>query len=338
MLADQQGCDYSAYDRYAAQAYHIVVCGAISRFFKNNAPTTQQQCDLKAEQYTGMFVYAAPVQGGDSYTVISSDETCVVQSRAGYSALDIDFLKCVEQAYDGLTPRHQFVGNLGKLHVYTMGNVGGVAMYLARNKLNENDFSLLKHTVKDFARFFASPWSKTPSQMPCPSRASLLSDYSMELSQLQTGLPERFRPTVDYLISMLPNLLAANWPLVPNHTDLLENDVHVCKETGHIAGICDWMDTTIGPFGMSLGGLETMLGKRTMSWGWRYHPNQRKLRNLFWETFYEAMGGVSEEQKELIDAARLVGLFLANGFEWKMGLRYPPVKEMTICVTSRRLL
>ncbi|KAJ3555410.1 hypothetical protein NP233_g12215 [Leucocoprinus birnbaumii] len=334
MLADQQGCDYSAYDRYAAQAYHIVVCGAvqqnprfgidgitrqyhprqtqwrliskyqISRFFKNNAPTTQQHCDLKTEQYTGMFVYAAPVQGGDSYTVVSSDETCVVQFRAGYSALDIDFLKCVEQAYDGLTPRHQFVGNLGKLHVYTMGNVGGVAMYLARNKLNENDFSLLKHTVKDFA-----------SQMPCPSRASLLSGYSMELSQLQTGLPERFRPTVDYLISMLPNLLAADWPLVPNHTDLLENNIHVCKETGRIAGICDWNDTTIGPFEMSLGGLETMLGKRTMSWGWRYHPNQQKLQNLFWETFYEAMGGVSEEQKELIDAARLVGLFLANGFE-----------------------
>ena len=28
------------------------------------------------------------------------------------------------------------------------------------------------------------------------------------------------------------------------------------------------------------------------------------------------MGEVSEEQKELIEAARLVGLFLANGFKW----------------------
>ena len=43
----------------------------------------------------------------------------------------------------------------------------------------------------------------------------------MELSQLQEGLPERFRPTVAYLISMLPKILPDEWPLVSNHTDLL---------------------------------------------------------------------------------------------------------------------
>jgi len=74
---------------------------------------------------------------------------------------------------------------------------------------------------------------------------------------------------------------------------------------------------------MSLGGLETMLGKRTMSWGWRYHSNQQELRDLFWETLYQAMGGVSEQQKKLIDVSRLVGLFLANGFEWKDGVKAP---------------
>ena len=172
-------------------------------------------------------------------------------------------------------------------------------------------------------RFFASAWNKTPKRMPCPSRTSLLSEYSSELSQLQIGLPKRFRPTLDYLISMLPSLLAADWPLVPNHTDLLENNIHVSKETGHIAGICDWKDATIGPFGVSLEGLETMLGKRTMSWGWRYHSNQQELRDLFWETLYQAMGGVSEEQKKLINVAKLVGLFLTNGFEWKDGVKVP---------------
>ena len=159
--------------------------------------------------------------------------------------------------------------------------------------------------------------------MPCPPRDSLLSEYLSELYQLQKGLPKRFRPTLDSLISMLPSLLANNWPLVPNHTDLLENNIHVSKETGRIAGICDWKDTTIGPFGMSLGGLETMLGTHTKSYGWRYHPNQQELRDLFWETLYQAMGGVSEEGKKLIDVARLVGLFLAHGFEWKDGVKVP---------------
>lgn len=96
----------------------------------------------------------------------------------------------------------------------------------------------------------------------------------MELSQLQEGLPERFRPTVAYLISMLPKILADNWPLVPNHTDLLENNIHVNNEMDRIAGIWDWKDAAISPFGMSLGGLETMLGKYDKGWVWCYYPNQ----------------------------------------------------------------
>ena len=119
---------------------------------------------------------------------------------------------------------------------------------------------------------------------------------------------------------MLPKVLADDWPLVPNHTDLLDNNIHASKETSRIAGICDWKDTAIGPFGMSLGGLETMLGKHIKGWEWRYYPNQQELRDLFWETLYQAMGGVYEEQKKVIDASRLIGLFLANGFEWKDGV------------------
>lgn len=125
----------------------------ISKFFKKTAPATQQQCNLEAEKITGMSVQTTSLQGGDSYTVISRDETCVVQFRAGYSALDIAFLRCIEEAYDGFTPRHKFVGKLGELHVYTMGNVGGVSMYLARDQLNQDNFRLLKYTVKDFARY-----------------------------------------------------------------------------------------------------------------------------------------------------------------------------------------
>ena len=150
--------------------------------------------------------------------------------------------------------------------------------------------------------------------MPCPSRASLLDEYSSELSQLQAGLPERFRPTLANLISMLPSLLEANWPLVPNHTDLLENNIHVDPSNGALMGICDWRDAVISPFGMSLGGLETMLGVPKMKVAWLYHANQQSLRTHFWDVFYKIMGDISEKQKERIEVARLVGLFLANGF------------------------
>jgi len=160
--------------------------------------------------------------------------------------------------------------------------------------------------------------------MQRPSRVSLLEKYSSELLQLQQGLPLRFRPTLDSLISKLPGLFENNWPLVPNHTDLLENNIHVNTETGRMTGVCDWKDTEISPFGMSLGGLETMLGIRTMAEGWRYHAKHQELRDLFWKSFYQAMGNVSEEQKGLIEVARLVGLFLDNGFEWDdAGIKVP---------------
>lgn len=152
--------------------------------------------------------------------------------------------------------------------------------------------------------------------MKCPDRTTLYDQYLSDLTTLQQGLPERFRPTLIRLIAKLPSLFSNSWPLVPNHTDLLENNIHVSTETGHLAGICDWKDATIGPFGVSLGGLETMLGFASLRESWVYHANQQELRDLFWETLYEAMGDVSAEQKELIDVARLVGLFMANGFEW----------------------
>lgn len=152
--------------------------------------------------------------------------------------------------------------------------------------------------------------------MQCPNRVTLYGEYLSDLKALQQGLPERFRPTLDYLISKLPGLFNSSWRLVPSHTDLLENNIHVSTETGRIAGICDWKDTTIGPFGVSLGGLETMLGIRSMEESWVYHANQQELRDLFWGAFYKAMGTVSEEQRELIEVARLVGLFLDNGFQW----------------------
>ncbi|KIM36556.1 hypothetical protein M413DRAFT_13896 [Hebeloma cylindrosporum] len=296
----------------------------ISAFFSKNSSAMQEQCDQEAERLTGTSVHPAPVQGGTSYTVVSDDETSVVQFRSGSHALDIDLLRCVEQAYMGFTPRHQFVGYLGELYVYRMGNVGGISMYLARDQLCKNDFSLLRRAVSYFAQFFASAWHNTPSRMQHPSRASLHDEYSSQLSQLQQGLPVRFRPTLDHLISKLPGLFENSWPLVPNHTDLLENNIHVNTETGRMTGICDWKDTAIGPFGVSLGGLETMLGIRTMEEGWRYHVKQQELRDLFWDSFYLAMGNVSEEQKELIEVARLVGLFLDNGFVWNdAGIKVP---------------
>ncbi|KDR83023.1 hypothetical protein GALMADRAFT_56970, partial [Galerina marginata CBS 339.88] len=252
----------------------------ISEFFSNNAPVTQQQCNSEAARIAGASGSPATVQGGTSYTVVAGEYA--VQFRASHSALDIDFLRGVEQAYAGFTPFHEDVGTLGELLIYKMNNVGGVAMYLARNQLHRDNYRLLKRTLKDYARLVGP--------------ASNLKDTTLE-----------------YIIARLPDLFADDWPMVPNHTDLLENNIHVDPSTGRLVGICDWKDTEVSPFGMSLGGLETMLGINRVREGWCYHANQQALRDLFWETFYEALGNPIDER---IEVARLAGIFLANGWQY----------------------
>ncbi|OAA59597.1 hypothetical protein SPI_05795 [Niveomyces insectorum RCEF 264] len=44
------------------------------------------------------------------------------------------------------------------------------------------------------------------------------------------------------------------------YDDLLENNFHVDEETGRITDVVDWADAQVAPYGVSLGGLEIVLG------------------------------------------------------------------------------
>lgn len=81
------------------------------------------------------------------------------------------------------------------------------------------------------------------------------------------------------------------------------------EATGHITGVVDW-----APFGVSLGGLETILGVQTSS-SWHFHPNHIELRKYFWDTFYRYIGTISADDRRSIEVARLFGLFRTHGFE-----------------------
>ncbi|KAH6630947.1 hypothetical protein B0J18DRAFT_448904 [Chaetomium sp. MPI-SDFR-AT-0129] len=250
-------------------------------FFNQNDSVTREQCDAEAQRFTGQ------------------------PFRVPTSTLDMVFLRDIERTYQGFVPRHEYQGQLGQVHIYTMNNVGGSCMYLARTELQSNDCYLLRSTLDDYARLMA-----------CPDGNQLLGTYLPQLQQLRQGLPERFFPTLDQLIHQLPDLFVEGWPFVPNHVDLLEKNIHVDVATGKIVGICDWRNAEVSPFGMSLGGLETMLGVATTSGSfWRYHPNHEVLRGHFWTRFYHYLGGASDNVRRRIETARLIGLFLANGFE-----------------------
>lgn len=100
--------------------------------------------------------------------------------------------------------------------------------------------------------------------------------------------------------------------MVINHWDILENNIHVDIQTGHLTGIVDWGDAEVGPFALQLWGLENIIGIRTTT-EMRFHSQHVQLRRLFWQKFYRKIGDVSESVKEAIHTARMIGIFLANG-------------------------
>jgi len=244
---------------------------------------TQQQCDQEAERLTGLSVHPAT-----SYTVVSDDETCVVQFRTGSFSLDIDLLKCVEQGYMGFMPRHQWVGYLGELHVYTMSNVGGISMYLARDQLCKNDFSLLPSTSPPTSLRSLSP--RQSNQLLPPHRFFLPRHGITRQARCSVqAAPRCVTSTCRNSRSSsedCPCAFARCWTMSSRAAlktigrwcpTTLTSWSNVSKETGHMTGICDWKDTAISPFGMSLNGLETVLGIRTVKESWHYHANQQEL-------------------------------------------------------------
>lgn len=124
----------------------------IKAFFENNVPITQEQCNSKAREISGKPVVSPTTcQGGSSYTVASG--AMVIQFRAPGSFLDMNLMRCIEEAYLDFVPRHRDCGPFGNLRVYAMNNIGGESMYLARDLLYKDDYMLLRNTIDSYAKF-----------------------------------------------------------------------------------------------------------------------------------------------------------------------------------------
>lgn len=109
------------------------------------------------------------------------------------------------------------------------------------------------------SRFFALAWIHKSTTVVQPDSTNLFDHYTQILDQLARGLPEQFGSKLNEVRQGLPLLFRPNYPMVLNHNDILEMNIHVDEETGHITGIADWADALVTPFGTSLGGLETIL-------------------------------------------------------------------------------
>lgn len=128
----------------------------IQTFFEANDHISQQECNEEAARLSGGVVQPTKVQGASSYTVTATTDgksSAVVQFRLADSPLPMAMLHLVEQSYRGFTPHHCDMGKFKGLPVFTMTDIGGVSMYLARPQLHKSSCHLLHETLKDYARF-----------------------------------------------------------------------------------------------------------------------------------------------------------------------------------------
>lgn len=171
-------------------------------------------------------------------------------------------------------------------------------------------YSLIPNGV---TRFFASAWI---NRLTVEAPSGLQAEYEAILDTLFFELPDSLRPTINKVRENLSLLFRPDFPMVLQHDDVLENNFHVEEATGHITGIVDWANAKVAPYGISLGGLEIVLGIQTNT-DWYFHPSHVRLRQQFWNTFDSEIGEVSDLDRRSMEIARLMGLLRTHGIEWK---------------------
>ncbi|GAB0139111.1 hypothetical protein EsDP_00007326 [Epichloe bromicola] len=308
----------------------------ISDFFASHAPVTQQQCDELAVSLAGGPVNPVPIQGSFSYTVTAGPhQSKIVQFRDANSDLDTHILDLARQIHGRLVAAYTFHGQVGQaspLAIYSMEKLPGTPYVLAQSEYCKPNGTSLQassqhsRTIADFALYFAASWKARQHTAP-DAAEKIRAEYEWRFERLSQVLPLRHEQNLNMVRVGLPLLFASSYPMVLNHGDLSELNVLVDPLTGRLTGVIDWAEAKICPFGISLWGLENILGTMN-SQGWRYHLHHCALRAQFWRTFEEAVGGVSEDERQAIQIARMAGLFLRYGFIWKDGGR-EPVKEGT---------
>ncbi|KAI5920905.1 hypothetical protein F4810DRAFT_702684 [Camillea tinctor] len=289
-----------------AESIDILSQRQIETFFWEQKLVTKDECDRLARSITKSSVSPRLVQNWKAYTVATDADA--QQPKA------IQFQQA-QQTYGDFVPGCTFYGKLEDVYVYEMSRVPGIAFCRIRRQLLASGMEkCMVRTVRDFARFFASAWIKRPVLQQLPAIDELFNDYCQTLDRLAQSLPTRFQSKLDEVRQGLHLLFRPSYPMVANHTGLLEMNIYVDEQIGGITGIVGWAASEIAPFGTSLGGLETVLGVQTSSC-WHFHPLHNTLRAQFWEEFYGDIGHVSDEDRRAIEIARMFGLFQTHGFE-----------------------
>ncbi|KAH6621284.1 hypothetical protein B0J18DRAFT_432069 [Chaetomium sp. MPI-SDFR-AT-0129] len=209
-----------------------------------------------------------------------------------------------------------------------MSRVKGVTRldFILRNGFPEDSVDNVRwrrNLMTGVAHFMAISWNN-PQPITPEYRTNLHQTYLNDLHRLLTGLPTRFQPIVQRCIDSLDAIIAL--PMVLLHHDFGDCNVIVDETTCHLAGVVDWAEAAVGPFGVNLHSLQAFTGKLHLRNGWTRYGDYEELQEVFWEGFKGGVvRGVSDEEVRVIKMARVLGLLRSSGFTSRLANEPEPV-------------
>lgn len=164
---------------------------------------------------------------------------------------------------------------------------------------------------------------KAPQEITREDCDRMADDYHRELQILLDALPDRFSPIVRAVLRALPGILAL--PMVVLHMDFGDCNIIVEEESCHLAGVVDWAEAEIAPFGTNLHSLQNQMSELNLSKGYIRCNNYQHLWCLFWDTLGDEVGGLSDDTVRFIKAAMVLGLLRSRGFTSRRANATEPV-------------
>ncbi|KAI9835329.1 MAG: hypothetical protein M1819_002473 [Sarea resinae] len=308
----------------------------IADFFAQTT-ATRSACDTFAREHLGGNTVPVAVQGVCSYTVYAGPSAeFVVQFRLKSLQLRMETANLARTIYGHFAPEVTFRGQIGEdadskepLYIYVMSRIPGITyldFILAHNgHVSENSAefsSWRKNLVIGIAKFFALSW-KGSQDVDQTYRDSLHHRYKKELELLLASLPDRFRPLIQGSLNSLPAIFSL--PMVLLHKDFGVCNIMVNDTSCSLAGVVDWAEAEIAPFGLNLHSHQRLISKIHLKNGWVRYDDYGMLEEIFWTTFSDEAGGLGDETIKVIKAARIVGLLLSRGFTNRLANMPEPV-------------
>ncbi|KAK1238164.1 hypothetical protein MKX08_002743 [Trichoderma sp. CBMAI-0020] len=285
--------------------------------FLTKTSVTGPECDARAIELTGGKAIAVQQWGYCSYSVYAGlDQEYVVQFRLKSLELKDETSVLARKIFGQLAPSVSFNGRMGEatsgkepLYVYVMDRMKGVTHleFILASEFPENSqeaFTYRENLILNIAKY-----AKFRSLV---YRDQLQKTYTTELTMLQAALPDRFQPIIKTRIGSIDNIFSL--PMVLLHQDFSSLNIMVDKTTCHSTGVIDWAEAEVAPFGLNLLTLHGLAGHLHLRDGWSRYDDFDHLQSVFWYTFQQEVGGLSEEFLCTIKLARTTGLLFSRGF------------------------